>query len=444
MKTVVRNPPSDSLDQTARTQSEMRKRWLYILPAVFITYSLAYLDRTNYGFGAAAGLAQTLHISNSRSALLGALFFFGYFLFQIPGAAYARRKSARRLIFFALLSWGVLASLTGVIRNFWLLALDRLLLGAAESFILPAMLILLTNWFTRAERSRTNTLLLLGNPVTLIWMSAATGYLIHAIGWQMTFIVEGLPAVLWGFVWLVVIRDKPADAAWMSEETRTQLSQQLEREQWLLPQVANMKLALRNPGVILLCIQYFFWSIGNYGFVLWLPSVIQKGAARGIAITGLLSAVPYVVAIVFMLLVSHYSDRSFRRKRFVWPFLMIAGVCFLGSYFTAAHSFWWAYGFLVFAGSCVYAPFGPFFAIMPEMLSKNVAGEVTAVINSCGALGGFVGTWFVGLLAAYTGNSRAGFLFMSISLIIAGIIILCLRGPTNDTLTTLPIDVEAI
>ena len=105
----------------------------------------------------------------------------------------------------------------------------------------------------------------------------------------------------------------------------------------------------------------------------------------------------------------------------------MAGVCFLGSYFTAAHSFWWAYGFLVFAGSCVYAPFGPFFAIMPEMLSKNVAGEVTAVINSCGALGGFVGTWFVGLLAAHTGNSRAGFLFMSISLIIAGVIILCAR-----------------
>ena len=117
---------------------------------------------------------------------------------DIPGAAYARRRSARRLIFFALVSWGILASLTGVIRNFWLLALDRLLLGAAESFILPAMLILLTNWFTRAERSRTNTILLLGNPVTLIWMSAATGYLIHALGWQMTFIVEGLPAALLG------------------------------------------------------------------------------------------------------------------------------------------------------------------------------------------------------------------------------------------------------
>jgi nitrate/nitrite transporter NarK len=92
----------------------------------------------------------------------------------------------------------------------------------------------------------------------------------------------------------------------------------------------------------------------------------------------------------------------------------------------------------------MYAPYGPFFAIVPEMLSKNVAGEVTALINSCGALGGFVGIWFVGLLEERTGNSRAGFLMMSISLILAGIIILCLRGATNNTLATLPVDVEAI
>src|SRR5260370_4689740 len=202
MKAAMQNPVNES----SRMASEMRRRWLYILPHVFVTYSLAYLGGPNYGFGAGAALAQTLHISSSRSALLGALFFFGYFLFQIPGAAYARRRSARRLIFFALVSWGILASLTGVIRNFWLLALDRLLLGAAESFFLPAMLILLTNWFTRAERSRTNTIPLLGNPVTLIWMSAATGYLIPALGCQMTFIVEGPPPVLWGVVWLLVIR----------------------------------------------------------------------------------------------------------------------------------------------------------------------------------------------------------------------------------------------
>src|SRR6202012_5574904 len=109
MKIVTQSPARELSHNTIRTNSEMRKRWLIILPAVFITYSLAYLDRANYGFGAAAGLAETLHISSSRSALLGALFFFGYFVFQIPGAAYARKRSARRLIFFSLIAWGVLA-----------------------------------------------------------------------------------------------------------------------------------------------------------------------------------------------------------------------------------------------------------------------------------------------------------------------------------------------
>jgi sugar phosphate permease len=444
MKTVTQNPAGDSLDRTDLTRSEMRKRWLYVLPAVFITYSLAYIDRTNYGFGAAAGLAETLHINSTRSALLGALFFLGYFLFQIPGVAYAKRSSTRVLIFFALIAWGILASLTGVIRNFWLLALDRTLLGVAESFVFPALLILLTNWFTRAERSRTNTILLLGNPITVLWMSAATGYLIRSFGWQMTFVIEGLPSVLWAFCWLYLVRDRPQDVSWMSPATSAQLNQQLEREQWLLPQVADLKSAFLDRSVTLLCVQYFCWSLGIYGFVLWLPTIIRKGAASGIEIVGLLGATPYLLAIVFMLLVAHYSDRSFRRRRFVWPFLMLSGIAFLGSYLTISNTFWWAYGFLILAGSCMYAPFGPFFAIMPEMMPKNVSGQVTALINSCGALGAFAGTYFVGILQSYAGNPRAGLLLMAVSVFISGVILLCFRGPSNDTLATLPDPAEPI
>ena len=117
---------------------------------------------------------------------------------------------------------------------------------------------------------------------------------------------------------------------------------------------------------------------------------------------------------------------------------MLSGTALLGSYLAAAHNFWWAYAFLILAGSAMYGPYGPFFAIIPEMLPNNVAGEVTALINSCGALGAFFGSWCVGLLEAYTGNSRAGFLLMSISLMLAGGIIFCLRGSSSDTLSTLP------
>jgi hypothetical protein len=136
--------------------------------------------------------------------LLGALFFLGYFLFQVPGAAYAQRKSVRRIVFIALLSWDTLAALTGVILIFWLLALDRTLLG---------------------------------NPTTMLWMSAITGWLIKQVGWQMTFILEGIPSVLWAFVWLAVVRDRAQNIGWLSDDSCAQLNLQLEQEQRTLPQM---------------------------------------------------------------------------------------------------------------------------------------------------------------------------------------------------------------
>jgi sugar phosphate permease len=419
--------PSEQVQETAIERRRLQLRWVFLMPAVFVTYSLAYLGRSNFGFGAAAGLAATLKITESRAAFLGSVFFLGYFFFQVPAAAYATRKSATRLIFFALISWGVFSALTGLIREFWLLALDRLLLGVAESLIFPAMLILLTNWFTRPERSRANAVLMLGNPVTLTWMAAVTGFLIKAAGWQMTFVIEGIPSILWAFVWVMVARDQPREASWLGRESSEQLATALELEQTVLPQHGNLFSAIRLPGVILLCFQYFFWSFGVYGLVLWIPEMIRSGSARGIEIVGLLSAAPFLLAVVLMIAVAHFSDRTLNRKVFVWPFLLLSGVALFCSFAIAGDHFWLAYAFLIVAGGTMYAPYGPFFAIVPEMLPKNVAGEVMALVNSCGALGGFAGTWMVGLLQALTGNSRAGYLVLSISLMLAGGIILGLK-----------------
>jgi sugar phosphate permease len=398
------------------------------MPAVFVTYSLAYLGRSNFGFGAAAGLAASLNITESRAAFLGSVFFFGYFLFQVPAATYATRKSATRLVFFALISWGAFSALTGVIRDYWLLVIDRLLLGVAESLIFPSMLILLTNWFTRAERSRANALLMLGNPVTVTWMAAVTGFLIKAVGWQMTFILEGIPSILWAFVWVLVARDQPREVTWLSKESSEQLAAELELEQTVLPQHGSLSSALRVPGVVLLCIQYFFWSFGVYGLVLWIPEMIRSGSTRRIETVGLLSASPFLLGVILLLVVAYYSDRTLNRKVFVWPLLLISGVALFCSYATAENHFWVAYIALIVAGGTMYAPYGPFFAIVPEMLPRNVAGEVMALINSCGALGAFAGTWLVGLLQALTGNARAGYLVMSMSLILAAGITFRLRA----------------
>jgi sugar phosphate permease len=419
---VADNPSENA----ARIQADLRRRWFYLMPVVFVTYSLAYLGRSNFGFGAAAGLAQSLHITESRAAFLGSVFFLGYFLFQVPAATYAVRRSATRLVFFALISWGILSGLTGIIRNYWLLVADRLLLGVAESLIFPAMLILLTHWFTRAERSRANSILILGNPVTVTWMAAVTGLLIHAVGWQMTFVIEGIPSVLWALVWILVARDHPRQVRWLPEESSSQLAGALAREQASLPATTDLRSALRVPGVLLLCFQYFCWSFGVYGLVLWIPAMIRSGSARGIEQVGMLSAAPFLLGVVLMLAVAWFSDRSQHRKLFVWPFLMISGAALFGSFAAAGSHFWLAYVSLIVAGGAMYAPYGPFFAIVPEMLPSTVAGKVMALVNSFGALGGFAGTWLVGWLQALTGSARAGFLCMSMALIVAGAITLCL------------------
>jgi len=422
-------PPSPQQERTIQTS--LKKRWTYLLPAAFITYSLAYLDRANYGFGAAAGLAQTLHITGSQSSLLGSLFFLGYFTFQIPGARFARTRSARWLIFAALILWGSLAALTGIIRHFWLLALNRFLLGVAESIIFPAMLLLLTRWFTRQERSRANSILILGNPVTVLWMSAITGYLIQAFGWQTTFILEGLPSIAWALAWILLIRDRPAETNWLTTTAAERLEEKLAQEQTSLDPVKSVKEALLRGDVILLSIQYFCWSLGVYGFVLWLPTIVRQGSSLSMGQTGLLSAIPYLAAILLMLLASFLSDKTLRRESLVWPFLLLSGISMLGSFLLADKSFPAAFVCLVLAGGCMYAPYGPFFAIIPERLPKNVTAEVLALINSCGALGAFAGSYLVGLLQALTGSSRAGFLLMALALICSSLLLLALPRPSH-------------
>jgi len=415
--------------------SGLRRRWLYILPAVFVTYSLAYLDRANYGFGAAAGLATTLHITSRQSSLLAGLFFAGYFAFQLPGAILARRRSASLLVFCALIPWGILSALTGVIRTFWMLATIRFLLGVAESCIFPAMLLLLTRWFTRAERSRANTFLILGNPVTVLWMSALTGYLIQAVGWQRTFIYEGIPSVLWAFAWVFLVKDNPEKAAWMTPQAVSILNDRLAAEQLDVAAPMPLLTALLRPDVLLLCAVYFFWSLGVYGFVLWLPTIVRQGAALSMGRTGLLAAVPYAAAIVAMLFVAQRSDRTQKRKPLVVLSLVLAGLA-LGVSFLAQAHFAIAFTALILAAACMYAPYGPYFAIVPERLPRSVAAEALALINSIGALGGFFGSYFVGWLQGLTGNPRAGYLLMSISVLISAGLMALLGEAKREKVTT--------
>lgn len=407
-----------------------RQRWYRLIPVAFITYSLAYLDRANFGFAAAGGMAKDLNITASVSSLLGSLFFLGYFFFQIPGALYAANRSAKKLIFWSLILWGALAMATGMISNISLLIVIRFMLGVVESAVMPSMLVFLSRWFTKSERSRANTFLILGNPATLLWMSILSGYLVKSLGWRWMFICEGLPAIIWAFFWWRLVEDAPKNAHWLSGQEKEELEARLNQEQQGIKPVKNYAAAFRSTTVILLSLQYALWSIGVYGFVMWLPSIINAAPNMDIVKTGWLSSVPFILAIIGMIAASYYSDKTLNRKIFVWPFLLIGAIAFYSSYLIGTSNFWLSFLLLIIAGGAMYAPYGPFFAIITEILPRNVAGGAIALINSFGALGSFAGSYLVGYLNGSTGGFSASYIFMAGSLFLSAIItLIAVKGP---------------
>ncbi|TNC22394.1 MFS transporter [Amycolatopsis alkalitolerans] len=405
-----------------------RQRWLRLIPIVFVTYSLAYLDRSNFSIATAGGMGKDLHITSATSGLIAASFFLGYFLLQIPGVLYADRRSVRSLIFWSVLAWGVLATLQGLLSSVAALIVVRFLLGAVEAAVLPALVVLLARWFSKAERGRANAFLILGNPVTVLWLSALSGYLVEATSWRGMFVVEGVPALIWAFYFRAKVRDRPADTSWLAQDERNAIEQAIASEQAELERAGKPRRplleALKSPAVLVLSVQYLLWSIGVYGFVFWLPSIVKAGSSAGIGATGLLSAVPYAFAVVAMLLNSRGSDRTGIRRPYVWPWLLGGAVAFYGSYLLGKDRFWLSFALLIVAAIALYAPYGPFFAMISELLPQRTAGVAVAVINSAGALGGFLGTYLVGWLKNATGTTAAAFLMLAGTMAAAAVVLL--------------------
>jgi sugar phosphate permease len=413
------------------------RRFLRIIPLAFITYSLAYLDRVNYGFAAAGGLEKDLGITAQINAILPAIFFIGYFPFQIPGTAYAAHRSVRKLIFWALLLWGLLSMATGVVKNVPALLVIRLMLGVVEGVVYPSMLVFVSHWFTKREKSRANTLLICGNSVTMAWASIVSGSVIaffnyhafsagawHPKGWQMMFVLEGLPSVIWAFCWWFMAADHPHDASWLTTREADAVQAMLDAEQKGLPPVKDYWTAFTDPRVMLFCALFFFWSVGIYGFVFWVPKIIKFASHTGIGTTGLLTSVPYIVGTLAMIGVSYFSDRSLVRKAFVWPPLLIGAIASL-AVATSSH-FLVIYIGLIIAGACMYAPYGPFWAMVPEMVPRAVVGESMALINSVGAVGGLVGTYVIGWLSS-KGSPAGAFLFAAVCLAASVVLTLIVR-----------------
>jgi sugar phosphate permease len=264
-------------------------------------------------------------------------------------------------------------------------------------------------------------------------MSILSGYLVNSMGWRWMFIIEGLPAIVWAFFWWKLVDDNLKDADWLSQDEKIALDEKLQFEQQGIKPVKNYGEAFRSKAVILLCLQYALWSIGVYGFVMWLPSIIKGAPGMDIVKTGWLSALPYMFAIIGMFGAAYYSDKSLNRKAYIWPFLLIGSLAFYGSYLAGAQNFWISYVLLIVAGTTMYAPYGPFFAALTELLPRNVTAGAIALINSFGALGSFAGSYLVGYLNGRTGSFGASYLFMAGSLFLSAIItIVVLKSGTDS------------
>jgi cyanate permease len=241
------------------------------------------------------------------------------------------------------------------------------------------------------------------------------------LGWRMMFVLEGAPPILWALIWWWQVADHPREAAWFSPADRQRLEERLSAEQQSIAPVANYAAAFRTPRVMLLALQYLLWSIGVYGFVIWLPSILRT-RDMGMVELGWLSAVPYLAAVIAEIATSTFSDLVQRRLALTWPCLALAAAAFYGSFALGGAHFWASFSLLIVAGAMMYAPYGPFFAHIAETLPRNVVGGAIALINSMGALGSFVGAYGVGILNGMTGSPGASYLMMAVALIFSAAI----------------------
>jgi len=262
-----------------RTRRRITRR---LIPFLFILYVIAYLDRVNVSY---AGLEMTreLGFSNEVFGFGAGIFFIGYFLLEIPGTMLVELWSARKWIARIMISWGLLASLTGLITNARQFYWARFLLGAAEAGFFPGVIVYLTHWFRYEDRAKAMAMFMAAQPVSNVLGAPISGLLmkIHwfgVSGWRWLLIMEGIPAIVFGIATIFYLEDWPSEARWLNQEEESWLNEELEREKQIKKAVKPLSAwqALRHRDVILLTLVYFFRVTGSYGFIIWLPKIVQK------------------------------------------------------------------------------------------------------------------------------------------------------------------------
>jgi D-galactonate transporter len=396
-------------DFTPEQQRILSKVLWRIVPFLLLCYIFAYLDRVNVGI---AGLTMNrdLGISPSEFGWSAGLFFFGYFLAEVPSNLALQAFGARKWIARILITWGLLSAATAFAVGPVSFGVLRFLLGIGEAGFTPGVFLYFTYWFPAQARGKATASFLLGIPIANIIGAPLSSSLLALdgvaglAGWQWLLIIEGLPATILGFVCLFVLTDKPEQAKWLTPEERKWLTEVLARERQAIAakHSSTLKDAFTNWRVLMCAAVNFCAIIGSVGLGLWMPQIL-KGFGFSVVTVGFLAAIPYICGAVAMLLWARLSDESGERSWFVACGLILGAIALVVCGFSTSSAliFILALCGAVVGIMCYQSTFWP---IPSSFLTGSAAAGGLALIVSIGNLGGFVGPFLIGTIREATGS----------------------------------------
>jgi MFS transporter, ACS family, tartrate transporter len=400
---------------------------LRLLPFLFILYIVNYLDRTSVAY-AAVGMSRELGFSDRVYGLGTGMFFLSYLALQIPGALLVERWSARRMISAAMIVWGSLTALTGLIHTPGELYLARFLLGAAEAGFFPGVIVYLSHWFIVEDRAKATSNFMGAIPLSFVLGSPIAGWILgHSwltfAGWRWLFLLEGAPAMVLGAAAFFLLTDWPREAAWLAPERRRWIAETLQAEKPAGGEAVSMGQSLRSRAVLLLASLTFLNYIVLYSFAFWFPTMLKRQSGLSDFRVGLLGAVPYAVSFMAMQINGWHSDKRRERRWHSTAPLLIAAAGSLGLIFQP-YSLSLSLALFSLVGiSFAYLP--TFWAIPTEILSQSAAAAAVGMINAVGSAAGFAGPYLFGYLNTRTGSFSAGLALMAFSGLAGGLLILC-------------------
>ncbi len=378
------------------------QRWLRIIPVALIMYTISYVDRTNVSLALdpkISTMMRDLFMNDELKGRAAGIFFFGYLMLQIPGGHWATRWGARKVVSLCLIAWGACAVGCGLAETFRQFEVMRFLLGVAESGVFPATLVLLGNWFPRAERARANAWWTLCQPLAVAASAPITTKLLGGYGWKWTLILEGALPFIWLPIWWFFIRDHPREAKWISQAELGFLETTLKKE--AAEQESPVKIAFWqrcvHSSTFVMIALYFLHNCAAYGCMTFLTSGLKKQGFTDFQY-GVIFAGPYLAAAIIMILNSWHSDRTHERRGHVAAVYILSGTTLILSVLLRQH-FWVSYAMLCLAIPGPFAALGPFWALAGETLPRSAFGAVAGVVNAFGNLGGFAGPYLVGWLS---------------------------------------------